>query len=74
MIDDTPIYRLLRHLPGQVSMPHMTGAIHSMAPGNAVLATQAQTTDQCDVAIGIFRLQVVQQLATLVYHPDQTTT
>ncbi|MFT5721843.1 MAG: hypothetical protein ACI9W6_002160 [Motiliproteus sp.] len=38
------------------------------------LAAQTQTTDQGRVTLNILRLQVVQQLTTLVYHPDQTTT
>ncbi len=38
------------------------------------LATQTQTTDQSRVTLNILGLQVVQQLTTLVYHPDQTTT
>ncbi len=41
---------------------------------NLLLATQTQTTDQRNVTRGVLRLQVVQQLTTLVYHPDQTTT
>src|SRR5690606_29029252 len=36
--------------------------------------TQTQTRDQCAVTVGILTLQVVQQLAALVDHADQTTT
>src|SRR5690606_10592163 len=39
-----------------------------------LLATQTQATDQGAVTGGVFTLQVVQQLATLVNHADQTTT
>src|SRR5690554_7231578 len=35
------------------------------------LATQTQTLDELQVTVGVFTLQVVQQLTTLVYHPDQ---
>src|SRR5690606_13904701 len=39
-----------------------------------VLATEAQARDQGAVTSGVLTLQVVQQLATLVDHADQTTT
>ena len=39
-----------------------------------LLATQAQATDQGAVTSGVFALQVIQQLTTLVDHTDQTTT
>src|SRR5690606_9643426 len=38
------------------------------------LATQAQTSDQGAVTSSVLTLQVVQQLAALVHHADQTTT
>ncbi len=39
-----------------------------------VLATQTQATDEGAVTTGVLTLQVVQQLAALVNHADQTTT
>ncbi|SPO57569.1 protein of unknown function [Pseudomonas sp. JV551A1] len=39
-----------------------------------LLATQTQATDQGAVTSGVFALQVIQQLTTLVDHTDQTTT
>jgi len=38
------------------------------------LTAQTQTLNQRLIAFEIFTLQVVQQLTTLVYHADQTTT
>src|ERR1700712_3853888 len=40
----------------------------------SLLATQTQTTDQGAVTANVLTFQVIQQLATLVYHTDQTTT
>src|SRR5690554_4529486 len=38
------------------------------------LATQTKTLDQLKVTIAILLTEIVQQLTTLVYHPDKTTT
>ncbi|GBH19903.1 hypothetical protein KPSA3_05920 [Pseudomonas syringae pv. actinidiae] len=40
----------------------------------SLLATQTQTTDQGAVTANVLTFQVIQQLAALVYHTDQTTT
>jgi len=45
-----------------------------MASAWYCLATQSETADQGQVTVSIFAFQVVQQLTTLVYHADQTTT
>src|SRR5690606_10696233 len=43
-------------------------------PTRYVLTTQTQTTDQGAVTSSVLALQVIQQLAALVDHADQTTT
>ena len=41
---------------------------------NVGLATQTQASNQGGVTSNVFALQVIQQLATLANHVDQTTT
>ena len=54
--------------------PLADGCVLNICLANASLTTQTKLADQCSVAIQILALQVVQQLTTLVYHTDQTTT
>jgi len=72
-----PAIKLIAGFKGQsiIGTQKLCAYIEPLSFGQRqLLATQTQTLDQIAVTTLVFFLQVIQQLTTLVYHANQTTT